>query len=197
MLEFGVLNWIYFLLAGIGLVYAVISLIGAEAGHIDLGHIDLDVGGHDLDMGDVHGDFDSGSVSITSLSSISIASFITAFGAFGLIATQLFGVSTLNSLLWAVGGGLVVAAIAHFGFIYIFAPQVSSEVGRRDVVGLTGEVTVPIPADGVGQVALVARGTRVTYSARSADDTPIARGKQVEVLEIVGNTAVVRPRAYK
>ena len=94
-----------------------------------------------------------------SLSPITIASFVTAFGAFGLIALGLFNASTRASLAWAAVGGLIVAVIAHFAFGYfLIAPQGSSEVRLRDIVGSEAEVITPIPADSVGEIAFVAQG---------------------------------------
>lgn len=183
------LNCVYFTLLIAGVVYAVIILIAGELHHFgfgDGGHVDLS-GGHDIS-------FDHGEVSVPSLSPVTIASFVTAFGAFGLIATGLFDASARASLLWAGAGALVVAAIAHFAFGYfLIAPQSSSEVRAEQVVGTTGEVTTPIAPGRVGEVAFVARGARITTSARAAGDQAIPRGTLVIIERVVGNVAIVRP----
>ena len=192
------LNLLYLALLAIGVIYAVFILIGGALGDLHLPGLDVDVGGHDV--GPVHVDVaaDAGGpeVKIPSLSPVTVASFVTAFGAFGLIGTTLFDSSGRASLLWAIGGGLVVAVIAHFAFGYfLIAPQGSSEVHLKDIVGAVAEVTTPIPADNVGEVAFVAQGGRVTYTAKSAGGTPIARGTTVVIEKIVGGVAVVRPQA--
>ena len=51
----------------------------------------------------------------------------------------------------------------------------------------------PIPASGVGEVALVAQGGRLTYTARSGTGQAIPRGTAVVVEKVVGGVAVVRP----
>jgi len=206
LVGFGTLNCIYFALLGIGVIYAVIILIAGglheiSAPHLDIDVGDIDIGGHHLPEVPIHLDldhapsFDHGDVDVPSLSPITIASFITAFGSFGLLAVYLFNVPDRVSLLWASGGGLVVAIIAHFAFGYfLIAPQGSSEVTARDIIGLTAEVITPIPAAGVGQVAFVAQGRRVTFSARSAGGVPVPKGTFVSIQSFTGSVAVVHPQ---
>ena len=206
LVGFSTLNCIYFALLGIGIIYAVIILIAGGLHEINLPHLDIDVGdvdigGHHLPEIPVHLDldhapsFDHGDVDVPSLSPITIASFVTAFGSFGLIAVYLFNVPDKVSLLWASGGGLVVAVIAHFAFGYfLIAPQGSSEITARDIIGLTAEVITPIPANGVGQIAFVAQGRRVTFSARSASGVPVSKGTFVSIQSFTGSVAVVRPQ---
>ena len=206
LVGFSTLNCIYFALLGIGIIYAVIILIAGGLHEINLPHLDIDIGdvdigGHHLPEVPVHIDldhapsFDHGDVDVPSLSPITIASFVTAFGSFGLIAVYLFNVPDKISLLWATGGGLVVAVIAHFAFGYfLIAPQGSSEVTARDIIGLTAEVITPIQADGVGQIAFVAQGRRVTFSARSAGGVPVSKGTFVSIESFTGSVAVVRPQ---
>jgi hypothetical protein len=206
LVGFSTLNCIYFALLGIGVIYAVIILITGGLHDVDVPGLDIDIGemdlgGHHLPEVPVHLDldhapsFDHGDVGVPSLSPITIASFVTAFGSFGLLAVYLFNVSAKFSLLWAAGGGLVVAIIAHFAFGYfLIAPQGSSEVTARDIIGLTAEVITPIPADGLGQVAFVAQGRRVTFSARSAGGVPVAKSTFVSIQSFTGSVAVVRPQ---
>ena len=206
LVGFSTLHCIYFALLGVGIIYALIILITGGLHEVDVPGLDIDIGdvdisGHHLPEVPVHIDFDHapsfdhGDVDVPSLSPITIASFVTAFGSFGLLAVYLFNVSDRFSLLWAGGGGLVVAIIAHFAFGYfLIAPQGSSEVTARDIIGLTAEVITPIPTAGVGQVAFVAQGRRVTSSARSAGGVPVPKGTFVSIQSFTGSVAVVRPQ---
>ena len=74
------------------------------------------------------------------------------------------------------------------------AVQGSSEVQIGELVGLTGQVSAPIPEGKVGEVVLVARGARVRSSARSADGRAIPRGTMVEVIEEAGNVVIVQAK---
>jgi len=191
------LTLLYLALLGMGVIYAVIILIGGALHDIHIPGIDLNIGGHEI--GPVHVDVGAGldqpEVSVPSLSPITVASFVTAFGAFGLIALGLFETSARWSLAWAAGGGLVMAVIAHFAFGYfLIRPQGSSEVRLRDIVGVAAEVITPIPANSVGEVAFVAQGGRMTYTAKSATGRPIGRGTTVVIEKVIGGVAVVRPQ---
>ena len=155
-------------------------------------HLPFDIGGaHAGDVGGGHGELGG----FPSLTPITVASFVTAFGAFGIIARQAFNADTGTSAISAAVGGIIIAVIAHFAFGYfLIAPQGSTEVKQKDIVGATAEVITPIPADGMGEVAFVAQGGRITYPARSADGTAIPRRTPVVIVELVGTVAVVRPR---
>ncbi len=186
------LNCFFFSLVGAGVLYAVVALVTGGLHDVAGGlHLPVDFGGAHttIDLG--HG----GDTSVPSLSPVTIASFVTAFGAFGIISRQGFGADNGMSVAWAAAGGLVAAVIAHFAFGYfLIAPQGSTEVTQKDIVGATAEVITPIPADGMGEVAFVAQGARVTYPARSADNRPIERRTTVSIVEIVGTVVSVRPR---
>jgi len=192
---------IYLALLGVGIIYAIIILIGGGLHGLHIPGFDIHVDGHDFGLGhnieishpDLSGGVDHPEVKVPSLSPITVASFVTAFGAFGLIGLGLFNASTRGSLVWAAIGGLIVAIIAHFAFGYfLIAPQGSSEVRLNELIGLEAEVITPIPADSVGEIAFVAQGGRITYTAQSADGTPITRGATVTIEKLIGGVAFVR-----
>jgi hypothetical protein len=192
---------------GIGIVYAVLILVGAGLHDIHLPgfHIpglDLHVDGHDFGVG--HGvnvghvdtgtgaGADGSSVKVPSLSPITVASFVTAFGAFGLIGLGLFDSTVRGSLVWAALGGFIVAIIAHFAFGYfLIAPQGSSGVMLNNFPGMLAEVITPIPVDSVGEIALVSQGGRVTYTAQSSNGEAIPRGATVMIDKVIGGVAMV------
>jgi hypothetical protein len=185
------LTLLYLALLGIGIIYAIIILIGGSLHDIHLPGMDVDIGGTHVEFGVDHPE-----VSVPSLSPVTVASFVTAFGAFGLIGLGLFNATPPWSLAWAIGGGVLMAVIAHFAFGYfLIAPQGSSEVKFKDILGAVGEVSTPIPADSVGAVTLVAQGGRVSFPAKSEAGTAIARGTTVVVEKVTGGVVVVRPQS--
>jgi membrane-bound ClpP family serine protease len=181
------LDTTYLIFLAIGFIWAVLILLGQGVGEFDIGP-DIDI-----DTGDVPS-FDHGQVGLPSISPMSIASFITAFGSFGTISRQLFGASPVASLIYALGGGIIIAVVAQLLFIFVFSPQTSSLRSRRDVVGLTGEVIIPIPDGGAGQIAVVSRGTRATYSARAKAGQTFKQGDLVRVVELAGSVVFVESR---
>ena len=62
------------------------------------------------------------------------------------------------------------------------------------LIGIVAEITTPIPENGIGQIAFVAKGSRITYSARATDEqSPVERGTPVRIERIVGGMAYVSP----
>lgn len=187
-------NLLYLVLLILGLLYAVFLLIsgqiGADGG--DMGDHTIDIGGgHDTDIQVGDADHPHG---LSPVSPLTIATFVTAFGATGLIATGLFNASDRISLLWAALGGVLFSALIYVGFTYLFIkPQGSSEVHIAELAGTVAEIITPIPENGLGEIAFVAQGGRVTYSARHAQNGKIDRGTPVRILRIVGGIAYVEP----
>ena len=179
------LDCAYFLAFGVGLLWAIfIVATGGLASDVDV---------PDLDAGDLDA-FDVGSVEVSPISPITISTFITAFGAVGIISRQLFEVSGPLSLLLSTLGGLLLSGIMFLFYSrFLIGSQGSSEVRVSQLVGLTAEVTAPIPEDGVGEIALVAQGSRVTYPARSSQGISIKRGTLVIIDQMLGTQALVSP----
>lgn len=168
----------YLILLAVGVLYAVFSLLA----------------GMDFDLPiDIPGLDGIAEGSLASISPISIGAFLTAFGAIGIIATRGLGLSATESVIWAVVGSIIVALGAHFVFFYLFvAPQASSAVKQSDLIGITAEVTAPIPAASVGEITYVAMGSRQSAQARSANGQAIPRGATVVVESITGTVLNVR-----
>ena len=138
--------------------------------------------------------FDVGSVEVSPISPITISAFITAFGAVGIISRQLFEVPGPMSLLWSTLGGLLLSgAMFLFYSRFLIGSQGSSEVRVSQLVGLTAEVVAPIPEDGIGEIAVIAQGSRVTYPARSSQGNAIKRGSLVVIDQMLGTQALVSP----
>ncbi len=174
----------------IGLIYAVFLIffhgIGDALGDLDLDlHADLNTGDLDLISAD-------GAAEATGVSMLAVASFVSSFGAFGLIAATLLGAGSVISFVVALVGGLLIGIAAQVFFLYILSPTISSEVHQTRLIGQVAEITTPIPPNGVGQIAFVAQGSRITYSARATDETrALERGTPVRIERIVGGMAYV------
>lgn len=195
--DINLINCFYFFLLLLGVFYAIMVMIAGGLHAIHLPGLHADLSGLHL-PGTAHLDVSGAAghdISLLSLSPISIAAFITSFGGIGVIATQAFHADGGTSLLWAVGGSLLVAVASHVLFFYLFiAPQASSALKTSDIVGQNAEVTVSIPASGVGEVAYVAMGERHTSTARSADNKEIPRGALVSIESLAGTILIVKLR---
>jgi membrane-bound ClpP family serine protease len=140
--------------------------------------------GHDVDH--------SGGPSI--LSTRIIAAFITAFGVGGVVG-RYYGLShPLSSGLGVVFGVVMSSVVFQFAKV-LYSQQASSELRMGSLVGTTAEVSVAIPANGVGQIVFQARGERAEQIARSSAGTAIARGSQVTITAVGGDVVSVAPVA--
>jgi membrane protein implicated in regulation of membrane protease activity len=185
----------YVVCFGGGLIFAVVSAI---VGHLFGGHdadgFDVGSGGHaEAGFG---GDHMPG---ISPLSPTSIASFITAFGGFGMIFSRFEATrSPAISLPLSILGGLVIAGVVVLMFRAVFArTQSSSESRVGSLAGRPAIIITPITSGGVGEIAYVDGGVRYTAAARSDDGSAIGSGATVVIRRVIGNqfyvTAVTGP----
>jgi membrane protein implicated in regulation of membrane protease activity len=158
-----------------------------DAGH-DGG--DVGTGGH-AEAGFDH----TGVPGISPFSPTTIASFVTAFGAFGMILSKIE--ATRN--VWISGplsilGGLAIAGAVFLVFAKVFShTQSSSESRVGKLVGMDATVITPIPQHGVGEIAYVQSGSRYTAPARSESGAAIGNGQTVRINRIVGTQYYVVP----
>ena len=164
-----------------GLIFTLISVM---AGHF-FGHGDhvAGSGGHveaGADASDAPG--------ISIFSPTIIASFITAFGGFGLIFSQFPKTSNAAfSAPLSLLGGLAVAGVLLVFLRSVFRhTQSSSESHVAQLVGAEANVITPIPENGVGEIAYVVGGTRYSAPARGENGVAVANGKTVKITRIVG-----------
>ena len=181
---------IYLICLGVGLVFTLASAI--------MGHAFGD--GHDAHVSGSGGHAEAGvdasdMPGISAFSPTVIASFITAFGGFGIIFHQIpFTHNPWASAPLAVLGGLLTASGVLWLLRQLFLKtQSSSESKVGKLIGVTATVITPIPEKGVGEIAYVQGGTRYTAPARCEADPALANGKLVKITRIVGSQVYVQP----
>jgi membrane protein implicated in regulation of membrane protease activity len=178
---------IYAAIGTFGLLFLLVMLFVGEVfgGDHDVGAVDA--GGH--------GDFGhEGGPSI--FSGRIMASFLTAFGAGGVVGRYMGWSHPAASGLGIVTGALLASAVYQFAHI-LYSQQASSEVRMTGLVGQTAQVTVAIPATGHGQVTIISRGEQTSQIARSPDGTPIPAGALVMVTALAGDSLIVVPAASR
>lgn len=161
------------------------TLISAVAGHFFGGHDGTDVG----TGGHAEAGFDDAGVpGISFFSPTVLASFVTAFGAFGLIFSKIEATSSVwaSAPLSLVGAGIVAAGVLWLFNTMFNKTQSSSESHVASLVGQTASIVSPIPEDGVGEIAYVQAGTRYTAPARLEKGGSVSAGKPVRITRIVG-----------
>src|ERR1700741_327278 len=127
---------IFLAIAAAGFVFLIVSFLFGEL----FGHGDLV--GHDAD---VHGDAQGVSFFSTRVLSV----FVTAFGGFGAIGIHLgYGIEVATAI--GLVGGIVFGALIYLFASFLYSQQASSDIRVGDLVGRTAQVSVAIPAGGVG-----------------------------------------------
>jgi len=179
----------FFLLCIIaGLIFAVLSVIFSTA--FGGSGLPFSGDGADADIGDVSG----ADVSFSPFSTTVLATFVTAFGAGGVVGLEGLHWSPLASVALGIGSGLAIGGMVYFVLNAVYKrTQGSSEPGTEELIGLSAEVITAIPKEGLGEIAYVVRGSRSTSSARSADGTAIIRGTTVTIQDISGSSLLVKP----
>ena len=174
------LSSVYLICFGVGLLF---TLVTAAFAH------DFQ-GGHEAPSAHAEAGINSGNMpGFAALSPTTIASFVTAFGGFGMILQGLDATrSPWMSAPLAAIGGFIVAAVVLFVFRAIFrATQSSSESHVAQLLGVSGTILTPIPEGGVGEIAYVHGGSRYTAPARTDDGRPIAAGTTVYIVRLAGS----------
>ena len=172
---------IYAGIAGFGFVFLVVMLfVGEFFGG------DHDVAGHDVSADDG----DSGGPSI--FSARIMAAFLTAFGVGGVVA-RYYELSHPAASGVGIVTGVVLAGVVYQFAKLLYSQQASSEVQMPALVGRSAEVTVAIPAGGLGQVTVSYGGERSEHLARSEDGRAVARGALVVIRGLRGDSIVVAP----
>ncbi len=185
-------GWIYTLCFFIGLFFSILS--GILSGFLGLGGHDGGADGGGADGGGVGHD-----VHFSPVSPIIIAIFQTSFGGTGLICMNMFGIKDIFvHLPIALASGFVIAGGSFLLLVKVmYAMQKSSLISSSDLAGIEAEVLTPIPPNGLGEIAYVVKGTRVSSPARTEDNSEISSHSIVVISKVVGNTIFVKPKVSK
>jgi len=161
---------VFLIIAAVGLLFIAATFFLGEL-HADV-HLGDDVDGHGL------------------INTRVIAVFVLAFGGFGAIATQLGAGAAVGVAAGLAGGVALGGLVALFGW-FLHKQQASSSVGQAQLLGRTAQVTVSIPAGGVGQVICRVGEERVEKLARARDGAELRAGSLVLIEEFAGDSAIV------
>ncbi len=201
---------VYLTCLSIGVCYALVAFLAgnlhlphvhighdAGAGHIgDLGHVGhaahADVGhtvGHDA--GHIHAHADE-TESVSFVSPITVSTFLTGFGAAGVMTSMGMGLPNIISIPVSFVTALGVAYVGFKSFVrYFVASQSSSESIVAGLVGTPAEVSVAIASGCIGAISYTDVGRRYSMPARAADGQSFDKGAQVFILRVEGGVAEV------
>jgi membrane protein implicated in regulation of membrane protease activity len=165
---------VFLAIAAVGFLVLILSLFfGGIFDHFD---------------GGLDGQMDHGGPGFFSTRVVSV--FVTAFGAFGAIATS-YGLSPLAASSIGFVSGLLLATPIFLFARFLYGQQASSESRASDLVGQMGRVIVTIPAGGVGQVRCRVGEELIDKIARARQGDVIPENTSVRVEEVLGETVIV------
>jgi membrane protein implicated in regulation of membrane protease activity len=175
------------------LIYGAVGAVGFLLLIFMLVAGDVFGGDHDIAGHEIAGDhLDSGHGGPGIFSVRIMAAFLTAFGVGGIVG-RYYGLSHPAASGVGVLAGVVMAALVYQFARLLHSQQASSEIRMASLVGKIGEVSVGIPAGGVGQVTLTVGGERSEHLARAAGTGALARGAEVVITGLRGDGLIVAP----
>jgi membrane protein implicated in regulation of membrane protease activity len=116
--------------------------------------------------------------------------FLAMFGIGGLFGAAAFGFGPAGRTAVALAFGAFGAGVGFAIFAALRRAEGQEPTALRDLIGRTARVTVSIGERGHGTIALTYDGAVQTLAAKST--TPIARGREVEILGVHGMAVIVR-----
>ncbi len=171
----GLLSWIERLLDGSLVAGGVFFIIGIVGALLLIISVVLDGVFEVFDFGD-------GPLSLTT-----IAAFTAIFG-FAAFASVGAGASVTTAGAIGAVAGLAGGAAAWWLSRLIRGAESSTAVTADELVGAEAGVVLAIPAGGLGEIALVRHGERVSLAATA--ETAIARGSRVKITQTLSATSV-------
>jgi membrane protein implicated in regulation of membrane protease activity len=172
------------------LIYAAIGAVGFLLLTIML--VAGDVFGSDHDVGPDHDLAEAAHAGPGVFSVRIMAAFLTAFGVGGVVG-RYYELSHPAASGVGVLAGFAMATIVYQFARLLYSQQASSEIKMASLVGRSAEVSVAIPAGGVGQVTLSVGGERSEHIARATGGGSVPRGVEVVITGLLGDGVVVAP----
>lgn len=191
-----------FLFSGLDLIFAISAIVGGGLfilrlalllfgiGHdgdfsgADMGHVDAagDAAGHDAGQGD----------GFRLLTVNGGMGFLMMFGLLGLALHRGSHVGETLSIIGAFAGGVAMMALMAKLFQVLQGLVMSGNLDYHGAVGQQGTVYLTIPEAGAGQVEVCISNRMRVMDAIAEDKKPIKTGERVDIVEITGNTLIVR-----
>lgn len=114
-----------------------------------------------------------------------LAAGITVFGGTGLMLVKYTELTALPQVLISLMSAVLVSIAVLFGYV---KPMENSEnstgFSMAELAGRIGEVTVPLPETGYGEVMVRVGAGNTLHTASSFDRVPLAAGSRVVVVEV-------------
>jgi membrane-bound ClpP family serine protease len=115
-----------------------------------------------------------------------LAGSITTFGGAGIMLTRYSSISAISALVLSLLIGIAAAMLVFFAYI---KPMRNSDVSiafsMKELSGKIGEITIPVPEKGFGEVMIRIAAGNTVHTASSFEHRPIAAGARVVVVDVI------------
>jgi membrane protein implicated in regulation of membrane protease activity len=123
-----------------------------------------------------------------------IMSGLTSFGGTGIILVTYTNIPPLLSFTFSFLVAIMLSILFYFFYVKPMEnTENSTGFSMQDLIGKVGEVTIPIPVNGYGEVVLSIGGSSTNQIAGSFEGMEISIGTKVLVIEISEDTLLVSP----
>lgn len=144
----------------------------------------------DLFSNALHGMLDF--LSVDFLRPVVIATAVTVWGGAGILLTEYTSFPAVLTGFAAAICAILVSALVYIGYVRpMNRSETSIGYSMKELAGRVVEVSVPIPANGYGEVLLRGGIGNTNEIAASFDQTDIQAGTKVVVVEVKDNTLYV------
>lgn len=124
-------------------------------------------------------------LSVDFLKPVVLATAVTVFGGTGIMLEKYTDLSSVPQIILSVLIAILISTAVFFGYV---RPMENSENSTgfsiREMAGRIGEVTVPVPAQGFGEVMVKVGAGNTLHIASSFDKKPVAAGVRVVIVDI-------------
>ena len=189
---------LYLICFVVGFLLSVLSFVFGNL-HLHLPHIHFHLGHaphvpHAPGAPHVGGAHGAGTAELPIINFGTITAFLAWFGGIGYLLTRYSSWLATISLLVAIFGGMIGAAIVFF-MVSKFLMKYDKPLDQADyeMVGVLGRICSSIREGGTGEILYTQEGTRWTCGARSETGAAIAKGTEVVVTRYEKGLAYVRP----
>jgi len=188
---------LYLICFVVGFLLSVLSFVFGNL-HLHLPHLHIQLGHGPVHMPHLpHGTPGAHGIGTADLPVINfgtITAFLAWFGGIGYLLTKYSSWMATISLLVAIFGGMVGAAIVFFMVSKLLMKHDRPlDPADYEMVGVLGRICSSIREGGTGEIIYSQGGTHQTCGARSETGAAIAKGVEVVVTRYDKGLAYVRP----
>lgn len=124
-------------------------------------------------------------LSVDFLNPMIIAGAVTVFGGSGILFTRYSGFAALLNIILSILAAVLVSVVIYF--IYV-KPMENSENSTgysiQEMVGRMGEITIPVPTQGFGEVMVKVGAGNTLHIASSLEQCILTAGTRVVVVDV-------------